>query len=403
MKKNIYLVGGAVRDKLMDNIVSDKDYVAVGYNENDFSHLQKIGKDFPVFLDKNNNEIALARIERKTSFGYCGFETNIQNVSLEDDLKRRDLTINSIAFDEKTNQYIDPFNGQIDIQKKILRHTSEAFIEDPLRVLRLARFRAKFGYQWKIAPTTKVLVFKMKDELKTLQKDRVWKEVEKALILENTHIFFETLFELGVLEDIFPKIYELTKLKEGSIHHLEDSVFIHTMMVLKELKNESKLLKLSAIYHDIAKPYCYRKYGNGRGHDNINIFKNLIDIQIPTKIKKRMFFIIKNHLRIFMLNIMKAEKVALFFKEFKKDKQLLRELIILSNADSLGRICFDNNQKKSLNLEKMFKTFNSIVNYSPKEWIDSQQNKPTGEEIALHIHKKNIEFINELFYSNRFC
>ena len=165
IQKNIYQVGGSVRDKLLGIDSSDIDFVAVGYSEDDFSHLQKVGKDFPVFLTKDGYELALARVERKTANGYNGFETSTKNVTLQEDLKRRDLTINSIAYDEANDKYIDPYGGIDDIKNKILRHTSDAFKEDPLRVLRLARFQAKF-IDFKIASTTKELVKSMKNELK---------------------------------------------------------------------------------------------------------------------------------------------------------------------------------------------------------------------------------------------
>jgi tRNA nucleotidyltransferase (CCA-adding enzyme) len=302
MEKKIYLVGGAVRDQLLELESYDKDYVAIGFEPSEFAHLEQVGKDFPIFLQQDGSELALARRERKTGKGYNGFAIETQKVSLEEDLLRRDLTINAMALDEVTQQIIDPYDGQKDLTKKVLRHTSNAFVEDPLRVLRLARFRAKFGYDWKIHPSTKVLVYTMRDELVYLEANRVWKEVEKVLTGNNSHIFFESLFELGVLEQIFPNVYQLTTLKEGSIYHLEESVFVHTMMILKELENESILLKLTALYHDIAKPYCYRHYGNAAGHEKIELVEPLIDMKIPKKLEQSMLILIKNHIKIALLD-----------------------------------------------------------------------------------------------------
>jgi tRNA nucleotidyltransferase (CCA-adding enzyme) len=396
--KKIYLVGGAVRDKLMGITLADKDFVAVGYTPEDFAHLERVGKDFPVFLQEDGSELALARVERKTSSGYNGFETDIQNVTLEQDLSRRDLTINSIAYDQQNNCYIDPYNGQKDIQNKILRHTTEAFCEDPLRVLRLARFRARFGYKWKIHPSTKILVGKMKNELSSLQPDRVYKEIDKVLALESSHIFFETLFELGVLDAIFPSIYKLTTIKEGSLHHMEASIFVHTMMVLENLKDESALLKLTALYHDIAKPYCYENYGNGAGHENKKLVEQFIDMQIPTKIKRDMLILIDNHSTIGKLHEMKAKKIATFFEKFRKKKDLMKMLIRFKEADNLGRIT--ENPKTSLDKEKLLKTLDNIASYSPKAWIDSLDKKPNTEQIKQHIHKKNIEIVQNIFIQN---
>jgi len=398
-ERRIYLVGGAVRDMLRGLPIKERDYVAVGFKEEDFSHLKKVGKDFPVFLREDGSELALARVERKIGGGYNGFSVDVIDVSLEDDLKRRDLTVNSIAYDEERGCYIDPYNGKKDIDDKILRHTSEAFIEDPLRVLRLARFRAKFGKGWKIHHTTKVLVYKMRDELRYLQKDRVWREVEKVLELQDSHIFFETLFELGVLDLIFPSIYTLTTLKEGSLYHLEDSVFIHTMSVLKILHNATPLLKLTALYHDIAKPYCYRNYGNAQNHENIRLVEPRIDIQIPQKLKQKMLFLIENHIKIALLKKMKPQKIATFFESFKKDRELLCALLDFYDADNNGRVtevC-----KEELDRGVIFEIFEAISSYSPKDWIEAHEMPPSGEAIRQHIHLQNIEFVKKNIDKNR--
>ncbi|MDD4949098.1 polynucleotide adenylyltransferase [Sulfuricurvum sp.] len=394
MKKQIYLVGGAVRDALLGREIKDKDYVAVGYGVDEFSHLRQVGKDFPVFLREDGSELALARVERKIGVGYNGFETDTADVTLHEDLMRRDLSINAIAYDEENGCYIDPFNGRDDIEKKMLRHTSDAFVEDPLRVLRLARFRATFGYEWSIHPSTKVLVYRMREELKHLQGDRVWKEIEKVLMLEDSHLFFETLFELGVLGYVFPSIYNLTTLKEGTKHHHESSLFVHAMMVLRELRNESPLLKLCAIYHDIAKPQCYREYGNGSGHEDKNRVEPLIDIQIPVKIKSRMLFIIDNHGKVSKLQQMRASKIATFFEQFKKDRVLLLELLCFNEGDNLGRIT--DNPKVPLDKEMILKIFDGIASYSPKNWMSEQEENPKGSTIAQHVHKYNIGVVTEM-------
>jgi tRNA nucleotidyltransferase (CCA-adding enzyme) len=398
MDKKIYLVGGAVRDRLLGLEVQDKDYVAVGYEPSDFSHLEQVGKDFPVFLQEDGSELALARLERKTGVGYNGFEAEISNVSLEEDLKRRDLTINSIAYDERADRYIDFYNGKEDLEKKLLRHTSEAFVEDPLRVLRLARFRARFGQEWSIDNSTKELVKSMKQELKYLQSDRVYKEIEKVMEGKNSYIFFETLLELDVLDILFPSIYNLTKCHENSKYHIEDSVFVHTMMVMCELDNQSKLLKLTALYHDIAKPQCYEKYAKGIGHDRISFVEPLIDIKLPKKLQKRMLFLIQKHIKIMLIDKMKPATLATFFEKFKKDKALLEELLIFREADSNGRIT--EIQKEVLDEKKIFKTFDAICSYSPKEWIESQEQKPSNNSIIQHIHKQNISLVKRYFMEN---
>jgi tRNA nucleotidyltransferase (CCA-adding enzyme) len=395
IEKKIYLVGGAIRDKLMNKPIKDRDYVAVGCRESEFAHLKKVGKDFPVFIREDGSELALARVEKKISSGYNGFEVSTQDVSIEDDLKRRDITINSIAYDEQNDIYIDPYDGKNDIKNKILRHTSEAFIEDPIRVLRIARFRARLGYDWKIYKSTKVLIYSMRDELKSLQPDRVYKEILKVLELRDSHIFFETLFELGVLDVIFPSIYEMTTLKEGSMYHKEDTLFVHTMMVLKLLGDESATLKLTALYHDIAKPYCYRTYGNGAKHESRELVKPLIDMQIPTKIQNRVLFLIQNHIKISILDEMRASRIATFFEGFGKDRSLLIDLIKFFHADNMGRITDE--PKESIDEKRILDTYDTISVYSPKEWIDSCENRPTGDKISQHIHAINIDYVKEIY------
>jgi len=391
----IYQVGGCVRDRLLGISSSDIDYVAVGFSEDDFSHLHKVGKDFPVFLDENGCEIALARVEKKTHAGYNGFETTTKDVTLKDDLKRRDLTINSIAYDSDTNSYIDPYNGIEDIKNKILRHTSSAFKEDPLRVLRLARFQAKFP-QFTIAKETKEFVKLMKNELKTLQKDRVYKEIKKVSLLQHSNLFFKTLLELEVLDVVFPNIYNLTLCNENSPYHQEDNVFIHTMMVLKELENQSELLKITALYHDIAKPLCYEKSEGktGSGHDNIKYVEPLIDMQIPTKMKKKMLFLIQNHIKVYNLDKMRAKTIATFFESYKKDKDLFIDQLIFARADQNGRI---GKSKKFVDESLLLDIFDKISNYSPKDWIETQDIYPSGDSIKQHIHKVNINIVKTLF------
>lgn len=415
--KHLYLVGGAVRDKLLNQPLKDKDYVAVGYSEADFSHLPRVGKSFPVFLREDGAQIALARKEKKIRAGYNGFSTQTYQVSLEEDLKRRDLTINSIALDEASGEYCDPFGGIKDLQNKILRHTSEAFCEDPLRVLRIARFRARFGVGWKIHPKTKVLIYQMREELRFLEPNRVYCEVESALKAPNAFLFFETLFELGVLDIIFPHLYALTTLKEGNLHHLEASVFVHTMETLKitesllettaptanktDFDKQALILKFAALYHDIAKPYCYRHFGNSSGHDKLEYLLPALDILIPKSIQKPMLQLIKNHIKIYKLGEMRPSKVIEFFDSFKKDESLLCLQIALWIADKQGRI---SQQDSDLPLpnptfqEHLLRTFRALNAYSPKLWLESQKRFPKGEAIKAHILQEKIKILESVFY-----
>ena len=206
----IYLVGGAVRDQLLHRPVKEKDWVVVGATPSDMLQkgFKQVGKDFPVFLHPDTKEeYALARLERKVGKGYTGFtfDTSPQ-VTLEEDLKRRDLTINAIALDAATGNIIDPYHGQQDLNAKILRHVSQAFIEDPVRILRVARFAARFS-AFSVAPETIDLMKKMVEngEVNALVAERVWKEFEKALTEDHPERFFEVLAQCSAQAVLFPK------------------------------------------------------------------------------------------------------------------------------------------------------------------------------------------------------
>lgn len=206
----IYLVGGAVRDKLMGLPVNEQDYVVVGATEAEMLalHYQRVGKEFPVFLHpKTRHEYALARLERKTAPGYKGFEFDAApTVTLEEDLLRRDLTINAMA-EAPDGTIIDPYGGQKDLKDKILRHVSAAFAEDPVRILRVGRFMARFGHLgFTIAPETMTLMQNMVDagEVNALVAERVWKELQRALLEPTPTLFFQVLQDCNALSILFP-------------------------------------------------------------------------------------------------------------------------------------------------------------------------------------------------------
>lgn len=206
-----YLVGGAVRDLIMGKEPSDLDYVVVGSSPEEMLEkgFEKVGADFPVFLHpETKDEYALARTERKVGNGYNGFETFFsKDVTIEEDLKRRDTTMNSIAKDIDTGEIIDPYNGVSDIKNKLIRHVSEHFKEDPLRVLRVARFAARFE-GFKVAEETMELMKEMYDngETKHLTKERIWKEFSRAIVVPEGSKFFQVLQNVGLGKDIFPLI-----------------------------------------------------------------------------------------------------------------------------------------------------------------------------------------------------
>lgn len=250
----IYLVGGAVRDKLLNRPVKEKDWVVVGATVEEMLQLgyKQVGKDFPVFLHPTTKEeYALARVERKVGKGYTGFTFDTsKSVTLEEDLKRRDITINAIAEDQKTQEIIDRYHGREDLKNKIIRHVSDAFIEDPVRILRVARFAARFP-DFTIAPETIELMQKMvsNGEVDALVAERVWKECEKALVETHPQRFFEVLERCDALSVLFPIFAANIKCIDNLAQAARTSENpIIRCAVLFHLLPENEILKISNQY-----------------------------------------------------------------------------------------------------------------------------------------------------------
>lgn len=257
----IYLVGGAVRDKLLGLPIYDQDWVVVGATAEQMLDMgfQTVGKDFPVFLHpESKEEHALARTERKSGQGYTGFECYFSpDVTLEDDLLRRDLTINAIAEDENGN-LIDPYGGKQDLENRVLRHVSPAFVEDPLRVLRIARFAAKLGHLgFTIAPETQQLLKQIvaSGELDHLTPERVWQEWHKSLATPRPDRFLAELRSCHALQRVLPEIDNLFGVPQTEKWHPEIDTGIHTLMVAEQAAklSDSLLVRFAAQLHDLGK------------------------------------------------------------------------------------------------------------------------------------------------------
>ncbi|SET13851.1 metal dependent phosphohydrolase [Nitrosospira multiformis] len=253
-----YLVGGSVRDEILGLPVTDHDYVVVGVSPEEMVHLgfRPVGKDFPVFLHPQSQEqYALARTERKVSRGYKGFEVYASpEVTLQEDLARRDLTINAIAKDEYGN-IIDPFGGIADLEAGVLRHIGPAFTEDPVRVLRTARFAARFGFH--IAPETLALMNEMvhNGEVDALVPERVWQELARGLMEHHPSRMFYALRDCGALTRIMPEVDALFGVPQPPQHHPEIDTGVHVMMVIDYAasRNYSLPVRFAALTHDLGK------------------------------------------------------------------------------------------------------------------------------------------------------
>ncbi|TWX54091.1 multifunctional CCA addition/repair protein [Colwellia hornerae] len=278
---NRYLVGGAVRDKLLGHKVYDHDFVVVGATIEQMLALgfTQVGKDFPVFLHpKTKEEYALARTERKQGQGYTGFICDASSaVTLEEDLLRRDLTINAMAMpvngSAESTHIIDPYNGQVDLKNRILRHVSSAFVEDPLRVLRVARFTARYhNYGFTIASETLQLMSEISNsgELATLSGERVWQEMQRCLTENNPEVFFQVLRQCGALAKIWPELNSLWGIPNPEKWHPEICSGIHTMMVLQQaVKLSPKTsVRFAALCHDLGKSLTLAEnWPSHRGHE----------------------------------------------------------------------------------------------------------------------------------------
>jgi tRNA nucleotidyltransferase (CCA-adding enzyme) len=257
----VYLVGGAVRDELLGRPVAERDWVVVGATPEELAALgyRQVGRDFPVFLHpETHEEYALARTERKSAPGYRGFAVTFSpEVTLEQDLARRDLTINAMAR-SASGEIIDPFGGRKDLDERVLRHVSEAFMEDPVRVLRLARFAARYApLGFHVADETLALARRMaaNGELDALIAERVWQETERALGEAEPAIFFEVLRASAALEKTFPEIERLYGVPQPERWHPEIDTGVHTLMSLTVAArlSKEKVVRFAALVHDLGK------------------------------------------------------------------------------------------------------------------------------------------------------
>lgn len=270
----IYLVGGAVRDKLLGNFCHDNDYMITGATEEELLKLgyKKVGKSFPVFLHpETGEEYALARKEIKTGKGHCDFEFIFTpDITLEEDSIRRDFTCNALYENLESGEIIDYHNGCADIENRVLRHISEHFTEDPLRVLRMCRFAAQLGFN--VAPETMELCRKMvqKGAIRHLSRDRIWQELQKALCSPSFYRFIETAKECGALKEIFPEVAALWKIPERTDYHPEGNSGAHTMLALKAAKSSDSIVNFTVLLHDIGKTQTNPElWPSHRGHDEL--------------------------------------------------------------------------------------------------------------------------------------
>lgn len=351
---NIFIVGGAVRDELLGFQVKDKDFVVVGSTPEAMLNAgyMPVGKDFPVFLHpKTHEEYALARTERKTAKGYKGFTVHAApDVTLEQDLSRRDFTINAIAKSDD-GKLIDPFNGEADIQAKVLRHVSDAFVEDPVRILRAARFSSRFT-EFSIAPETRKLMQEMvkNGEVDALVPERVWQELAKGLMEARPSRMFEVLRACGALERILPELNKLWGVPQPPQHHPEIDTGVHVMMVIDYAakQNFSLPVRFAALMHDLGKgttPADILPRHIGHEARSVNLVKEVCKrLRVPNDCKELGVMVAKFHGKLHQALKMRPETLLEFLMELDAIRQPVRfgDFLKACEADSRGRTGLEN-------------------------------------------------------------
>ncbi|AML56849.1 tRNA nucleotidyltransferase [Serratia rubidaea] len=351
----IYLVGGAVRDSLLELPVVDRDWVVVGATPEQLlaQGYQQVGKDFPVFLNpQTHEEYALARTERKSGHGYTGFTCYAApDVTLEEDLLRRDLTINAIA-QTTEGELVDPYHGVQDLNARVLRHVSAAFGEDPLRVLRVARFTARFAHLgFTIAPETAALMRQMADsgELAALTAERVWKETEKALQSRSPQVYFQVLRDCHALGVLFPEIDALFGVPAPEKWHPEIDTGIHTLMTLAiaaRLSPETDV-RFAALCHDLGKgltPKEYWPHHHGHGPAGVRLVEAMCQrLRVPNPLRDLAKLVAEYHDLIHTVNKLRPETLLKLFDAIDvwRKPQRLEQIILTSEADARGRTGFE--------------------------------------------------------------
>jgi len=358
-----YLVGGAVRDQLLNFSYHEKDWVVVGATPKQMlaAGYQQVGKDFPVFLHPDTHEeYALARTERKTAPGYYGFQIHASpNVTLEEDLQRRDLTINAIARSEN-GKLIDPCHGIDDIKNKLLRHISPAFAEDPVRILRVARFAARYAHLgFTVADETLQLMRKMvsNGEVDALVPERVWQEMRRALGEKTPTVFIETLRQCGALARIIPELDRLFGVPQPVEHHPEIDAGIHTLLVLEQACRLSKDVdvRLAALFHDLGKGSTPREqwpsHINHEARGAKIVFEVCQRLRIPHDYRDLAERTARFHLHFHRALELKATTVVKTLQQLDawRKPQRYEKFLLAAEADARGRPGYENSKLPQIN------------------------------------------------------
>lgn len=394
----LYLVGGAVRDELLGIQKHDEDYSVTGISFEEFKELfpEAIirGKDFPVF-SIDNKEFAIARKERKIGLGHKNFniETD-KKITIEEDLKRRDITINAIAKEVLTDKIIDPYNGMKDLKNGIIRTVSNHFTEDPLRVYRVARFASQFNF--KVEDNTLKMMETLKNELLSLSVERVYNELSKALLTNKPSAFFDVLKKAKVLEIHFKEIYDLIGAEQPIEYHPEGDAYSHTMIVLDkvanktiELNNTRKLeLRFAALVHDLGKgttpkeEYPHHINHEKRGVELVKIIGKRL--KLPTRLIKCGETSCLEHMRGGIFDKMTIPKKVSFIERINNTILGLDGLQIIVDADNMSED-INKNQFATLGYE--------VIDCTNGNYVMLKYGITEGIQVANKMHEMRVLYL----------
>ncbi len=392
----LYLVGGAVRDEIMNRKVHDEDYCVTGIEKETFEKLfpnaYKRGKSFGVY-DIENKEFALARKDKKIGKGHKKFEVqNGKDITIEEDLARRDITINSIAKNVLTGKIIDPYGGIKDIKNKIIRATTDSFIEDPLRVYRVARFASQLNFA--VEENTIKMMRKIKEELKTLSPERVFAEFRKALKSDKPSVFFEVLKKANVLDVHFKEIYDLIGQIQPVAYHPEGDSYNHTMVVVDKsaILTDNEEIRFSALVHDLGKgitPKEMLPHHYGHDKNGVKLVENLGNrLKIPNSWIKCGKVSAKEHMLGGIFNRMTPKKQVDFITRVNKSLLGLDGLRIVVICDRWR----NEDEPTDVNFHKIGKECISKIN---GRYIEEKYKIKDREKVGELLRQERIKWIKE--------
>jgi tRNA nucleotidyltransferase (CCA-adding enzyme) len=402
-----YRVGGAVRDKMLGQPVKDTDWVVVGATPRqmlDAGYMQ-VGRDFPVFLHpRSKQEYALARTERKSGRGYTGFVVDASpDVTLEEDLMRRDLTINAMAEGEN-GELIDPYGGQRDIHDRVLRHVSAAFSEDPLRVLRVARFAARFAHLgFHVATETLALMRALVDagELQHLVPERVWQEMQLALDTQSPQVFFAVLRECGALPVLLPELEALFGVPQPEFFHPEVDTGVHVMMVLQQaaLLSKDTAVRFAALVHDLGKGTTPKEiWPSHTGHEErgtVLIEALSSRLRVPNDCRELGLLVGRHHTRCHKAMKHQANELFLTLEQCDalRRPERFEQFLLACEADARGRTGLEKRPYPQAERLRRCLQAARAANVAP---LASQFRK---EELGQKIREARIEAVEQMLAS----